>query len=227
MENTPKEPNTFEGNAGLLSANALRVIIADDHNLVAEAVSRVLSNDYGLFTATARTKDELVDRVAELGPFDVVLLDIHMDGMRGLASVQELCKSLSPTKVVLFSGTSDASFIKQAIERGAMGIIPKEMHIKAIESAIRLVHNGELFLPVSIGTAIMSGKVATDEKSALSDLEKRVLELTASGHTNKEIAIQTGLNEIQIKMTMRTICKKLDAKNRTHAVVKARELMII
>ena len=227
MENRHTKFGSDNDWASPFSGNPLRVMIADDHNLVAEAVSRVLSSDFGLITTTAHSTKDLTDKVKSADPFDVILLDIQMDGMRGLESIKELCKSLHPAKVVLFSGSCDASFVKQAIDKGARGIIPKEMHIRAIESAIRLVHNGEIFLPASMSSAILAGSNLDAQKSTLTDLEKRVLELTASGCTNKEIAIQTGLKEIQIKMIMRTICKKLDAKNRTHAVVKAREIMII
>lgn len=207
--------------------NPLKVAIADDHSVVSEALARILEAEFGMATTTAKSVNELLSKAKSGDAFDVVMLDIYMEGMRGMQTIKSLCNSLQPTKIVLFSGSADASFVKQAVECGAKGIIPKEMHIKAIESAIRLVHNDEVFLPASFMSMMSVGAKSDNDVSTLSSIEKTILKHAADGRTNKEIAIYTGSTEMQIKMSMRAICKKLDAKNRTHAAIKARELMII
>jgi two-component system, NarL family, nitrate/nitrite response regulator NarL len=201
----------------------MRVLIADDHALLAQAISDTLCRSPDFDISTCYTFQGVLDQLASRST-DVVLLDLRMPGMHGLASISDVVARAGDASVVLFTGQVDRQFVEDAIKMGVKGYIPKTLPLKSLEVALRLIQTGQTFIP-HIGSP---SSAQNDEKRAsLTDREMHVLRLAADGETNKEIAREIANTETQVKMIMRNICMKLAARNRAHACMIARERLLI
>ncbi|MFP4239646.1 MAG: response regulator, partial [Rhodosalinus sp.] len=198
-----------------------RILIADDHRMITEAVARLLQRTGSFETHVVGTLGEAIQELGGDRRYDLLLLDVRMPGMTGLESVRRVLSRAGESKVVLFSGEADRRFVAGAVKLGVRGLIPKTMPLKSLVSALHLILSGEIFLPADGGAP--AAELAQDARTdVLTKLEITILRLAADGLTNKEIALQINGSEVAIKMHMRMICKKLDAKNRTHAAIIAR-----
>ena len=202
----------------------LKLLLADDHNLLVEAVSNMLNAMPEYEAITTDTLNGVLALLNEHGDFDIVLLDLKMPGMVGLESVQKVVKSAGDGKVVLFTGMVDRHFLNSALELGCKGLIPKTMPLKSLDSVIQLIMSGQVFVPMDSASV---GADSSGKDHDLSDKELYVLRLAADGLTNKEIARGMDASEVTVKMHMRSICKKLGARNRAHAAMISRERALI
>ena len=204
----------------------MKVLIADDHALLAQAVAYALREEAGFDVAVTTSRQGAVDEL-EKSPYDVVLLDLRMPGMHGLSSVAEVVKRAGDGQVVLFTGQLDRQFLDDSIKLGLSGYIPKTMPLKSLQSALQLIRSGQTFIPHIDGPAETDQPTTPVKREPVSDREVHVLRLAADGDTNKEIARALAVTETQVKMIMRNICTKLGARNRAHACIIARERMLI
>jgi two-component system nitrate/nitrite response regulator NarL len=202
------------------------ILIADDHLLLAEAVAGALSSKPREFRTriTATLNETLQELSADL-KFDLVLLDIKMPGMVGLKSVERVIAAAAPAQVVLMSGQADRAFVQSAVEKGARGLIPKTLPLRSLASAIEFVLSGQIFIPVDgCGGQWNDNRLGS---SGLSDREASIVRLLSDGRTNKEIAAEFDDTETTVKMHMRVICRKLNARNRAHVVMIGKERNLI
>lgn len=204
----------------------MKVLIADDHVLLAQAIADILERSGELSVDVVSTRQAALDALAEHS-YDVLLLDLRMPGMYGLSSVVEIITQWKDTSIVLFTGNLDRKFLDDAMEAGLRGYIPKSMPLKSLEVALRLIHTGLVFVPQVEAEAEHAQSGPAAGESTLTDRELHVLRFASEGATNKEIARLLAVPETQIKMLMRSICFKLPARNRAHASVIARERMLI
>lgn len=199
---------------------AITVLLIDDHNLVVELVKTFLSADGGFSVTVSGDLPSGIARVEEASGFDVVLLDVVLPGLTGISDVAKVVKANGHGAVVLFSGSVSASFVEQAVQVGARGFIPKTLPLRALTSAIRLVAVGQTFIPGnhSYGQpdAVQPGE------ARMTPIESTVLRHLGEGLPNKEIAFRLQMSESTVKMHVRAICRKLGARNRTHAVIMGR-----
>ena len=194
------------------------ILIADDHVLLAEALAQILSREGDFVVTGARSLKEALDALTQQD-FRVVLLDVMMPGMEGMKGVTRMIKQASAAKVVLFSGNVALDFAHKALAAGAAGFIPKTLPLKALPAALRLVDSGQVFLPVTPGDVKPSWREARERnRSALTELQSEILRLVQAGKTNKEIAREISGTETAVKMHLRAVFSKLEAKNRVHAV---------
>lgn len=203
----------------------LRVLIADDHRLISEAVANLLVSDGGFTVELVDSFDLVMKALSQTTPFDLVLLDLKMPGMIGLESVRQIVKAAGKSQVVLFTGEVERHFLDNALESGVRGLIPKTMPLQALVSVLQLVNSGQVFVPMQ--EISRTEKPGQSGNHNLSDKELFVLRLAAEGQTNKEIARDLGTTEVTIKMHMRSICKKLGARNRAHAAIISRERALL
>lgn len=204
-------------------ARVTRVLLADDHRLIGEAVATLLSNTGRFYVETAETFDETIECLQNSETFDIVMLDLKMPGLVGMDSVRRVVEDAGKGQVVLFSATADRHGLNRAIEMGVRGLIPKTMPLQSLVSVLELIGSGQMFVP----TNALKDKQSAGEREELNDVELYVLRLAASGLTNKQIANDLDQNETTVKMYMRSICKKLGARNRAHAAVIGRDLALI
>lgn len=203
----------------------VNVLVADDHNLVREALTIALDADPDLQVTGVGTLDDVRKFIKNNGFVDVVLLDLIMPGMNGLPSVAEVVKINKGGAVALFSGNITPSQVNEILDLGSSGIIPKTLPLRSLASAIKLVADGEVFVPV--GLSIESNSQRSHKDELLTVREQSILQRVSEGLTNKEIAYRLSVSEATIKANMRAICSKLDARNRASAVVTARNLGLI
>jgi two-component system, NarL family, nitrate/nitrite response regulator NarL len=200
-----------------------RVLLADDHRLIGEAVAALLSTTDSFSVDTAETFDETISRLVNDGPYDIVMLDLRMPGLVGLEAVRQVVEKADKGQVVLFSANADRHTLNRSIEMGVRGLIPKTMPLQSLVSVLRLIESGQMFIPAEAA----EDKKTAGERDKLSDVELHVLRLAAVGLTNKHIAKDMDQSETTIKMHMRTICRKLGARNRAHAATIGRDMSII
>ena len=201
------------------SDDLLKVLVVDDHLLVAETIVSALSADQGFSTDTAEDVDTAVAKVQKEGPYGAVLLDYDVPGMDSLAGLQRLIEA-NGGRVVLFSGVVNWVMVERAIDKGASGFIPKTLPLKTLGHAIRFVAEGEMYLPADYLRRVSRGE---DGNFGLKPREMRVLAFLCQGLQNKEIGRELGIEEVIVKMDVKSICRKLDARNRTQAVIAARK----
>lgn len=191
----------------------LKVLLTDAHTLLAEAVASVLQDQNKYSVTIASSLDEAVEAISTHS-FHVVLLDVDIPGMSGFHGLKVVNDLANGARTVLFSGRVERRFLRHALELGVYGFIPKNMALKSLGSAIRLIAAGERFLPTRDSDSIIDNAVPD---FGLTERDATVLDMASSGWTNKEIAEALDVSEMAIKMTIRSICKKLDARNRAHA----------
>lgn len=200
----------------------INVLVADDHEIVKDAVAMALTQSGEFSVSTTSSFAETKTKISESEDFDVVMLDLVMPGMDGIDSVQQIVDLNKDSAVVLFSGNVKPRFLQQAVDLGCSGLIPKNLPLKSLYSALKFIASGQVFMPVEPKTS--------DDETKASLLTQRdifILQEVAGGQTNKEIAWKLQLSEVTIKAKMQAIRAKLDAKNRASAVIKARQMGII
>lgn len=203
-------------------AKTLSVLIVDDHQLVRETVALFLRSQQLKVSEATSVADGLA-HIAAHGGFDVVLLDYGMPDMNGLDGMVEILKANQPGATVLFSGNIGRDIVVRSIQLGAHGFIPKSLPAKSLANAIRFIASGEVYLPSDYAVS----PPEPEQKGSLSSQERRVLAGVCDGKTNKEIGREMDLSEVTIKMHLRSICRKLNAKNRTQAAMIARATNLV
>lgn len=200
----------------------LSVLVVDDHELVCEAVANFLSSAGGFTVNLCNSLQDAESFIRENGSVDIVLLDLVMPDMRGMQSIESMVKLNEPGAVVLFSGTANPHDLNAALELGCMGLIPKNMPIRSLDSAIRLVSSGEVFV-----RALQKEPISQVSTDGMNERDLLVLSKIAEGKTNKEIAWLLQVSEVSVKSYVRKICTTLGASNRASAAVRAKQLGLI
>lgn len=200
----------------------MRILLADDHDMVRETISAYLQSEGGATVTSAVDLPGALGEIADNGPYDLVLLDYNMPGMNGLAGLGTALEANGGKGVAILSGSAPARTAKEALDAGAIGFIPKTMGAQSLLNAVRFMSAGEIYVPVEL-----MRKEAEAPSHPLADKssprEIEVLDGLCRGLSNKEIARELELQEVTIKLHVRTLCRKLDAKNRTQAALTAKE----
>jgi two-component system nitrate/nitrite response regulator NarL len=199
----------------------LSLLIADDHVLLLDAVTQKLSQEPDITLDVVTDYDSAVARLDAHGPYDVLLLDVRMPGMEGLSSIQTVVERNRPGVTAIFSGEVSPSVVRKCIETGARGYVPKSISLNSLSNIIRLLASGQVFLPADISLG-RKRPGASEAARSITDREVLTLQLGAEGKTNKEIAYALDATEMTVKMIMRQVCTKLEAKNRAHATAIAK-----
>jgi DNA-binding NarL/FixJ family response regulator len=193
----------------------LRVLLADDHRLMLEAIRLVLDDAGDIeVVGEATTGSQVLPLVARTSP-DVVLLDIRMPEMDGLTCLDRIRKQHPGVKVVILSGCDDPETISSALARGATSFIGKMIGPRDLPSAVRLATEGGVYHPVSAEHVPADGEA---RKAGLTPGEQRVLEALARGLSNKGIAEELWLTQQTVKFHLTNIYRRLGVANRTEAV---------
>lgn len=202
----------------------MRILLADDHNMVRDALKSYIERlepDAEIVSADSFTT--AYKAVEEAGDFALVILDLRMPGMDGLDGLRRMRERLPDVPVVIMSGGASHEDVRTAIDLGAQGFLPKTLTGPALVSAIRLIMAGEKFVPFGAVDAPAVESAEADGHALLTQREREVLQYLEKGWSNKEIARALELQEVTIRLHIRGICRKLGAKNRTQAALRAQE----
>jgi two-component system NarL family response regulator len=195
----------------------IRVLIADDHQVVREGLTAIINRQADLeVVGQAASGEEAIEVFREQSP-DVTLMDLRLPGIDGIETIIRL-RSISPTARVLVLTTYDGDeYIHRAIEAGAAGFLLKTVRREELIDAIRAAHQGRRSFPPQVASRL----VEYGPRSDLTAREIEVLDLVANGKSNKEIGRVLGISEGTVKGHVSAILTKLDASDRTSAVTVA------
>jgi DNA-binding NarL/FixJ family response regulator len=198
----------------------LKVLIADDHELMVEAIRLSLveaADDFEVVATTSRGQ-QVLPLVAQTQP-DLVLLDLRMPGMDGLTCL-ELIRTRHPNvKAVVLSGVDDPGVVRSAFTRGATAYIRKHISPRDLPSALRQAVDGTVVHP-TFGSPDPA-EAATGNDVGLSDRELSILRALGEGLSNRQIAKEFWLAEQTVKFHLTNIYRKLGVATRTEAVRRA------
>ncbi|MCM0033074.1 MAG: DNA-binding response regulator [Sphingomonadales bacterium 32-65-25] len=198
----------------------MRILIADDHDLLRDVLRSYLEAEGGFVVETVPDLPQALTAMAAGPAFDLVLLDYAMPGMNGFDGLEQAITANSGKPVALMSGLAPAGVPDKVLACGAAGYLPKTLPARSVVNAIRFMAAGEIYVPLTLSRPTAQ---TTAGETSLSPREREVLAGLCAGHANKEIARQLGLREPTIKLHVKLICRKLGARNRTHAAMIARE----
>lgn len=198
----------------------LKILVVDDHALMREAVCAILADAEGIEVAgEAETAAQALRRADELEP-DVVLLDLRLPDVEGLACLEALRRRHPETAVVVFSGVDEPELISAALARGAAGYVLKRINPLDLPSAIRQAVEPSVFQPASLG-------LQEEPRGGLSEKELGVLEHLALGRSNREIAQELWISDQTVKFHLRNVYRKLGASTRTEAIRIAHDRALV
>ena len=200
----------------------MRVLIADDHDLLRDMLVMFLGSQGDIETSTAADVDQACARVEEEEPYDLILLDLNMPGMNGLVGLARVMALKDGQRVALMSGEATREIAEKALEAGAAGFVPKTLPAKSMINAVRFMAMGEQYAPIDFMTAVDETPI-NPLAEKLSPRELQVLKGLTEGKSNKEIARDLDLQEPTVKLHVKTLYRKVGAANRTQAALIARE----
>ena len=191
----------------------MKVLIADDHNVVREGLKHIMESHYGdgVTFADARDGHETLERIWK-EDWDLVLLDIHMPGRDGLEVLREARKERPRMPVLILSGSSEQEYGMRALRDGASGYIGKDAPEKEFLHAVSEVLAGRTYLTPSVAQRLAKEVAHPSDKPAqekLSDREYQVMKMLATGKTVKEVAAELSLSVKTVSTYRTRILEKL------------------
>lgn len=200
----------------------LRIALADDQALVRRGLCALLEGLGGLEVVIEAEDGDLLLSALQRVPVDVIVADVRMPKRSGIEVVRLLRGRGDFTPVILLTTFDDPALLQGAVQAGAQGFLLKDAAPEELRDAIERVVAGEtLIAPATLQRVRDRSSVADLAVARLTDREVAVLRLVAGGYSNKEIGRTLGISDGTVKNHLTEILGKLDARDRTHAVLKA------
>lgn len=203
--------------------DAIRVLIVDDHQLFRRGVSSLLAGREDIeVVGEANNGAEAVERARELMP-DVVLMDIKMPELDGIAATKQLKAEMPYVRIMMLTVSETDEDLFEAIKAGASGYLLKNVDPDHLVASVLQVQRGEVPIAPTMAAKILRELTTPSEApiQSLTSRERQVLELLASGMANKEIAFTLKISENTVKNHLRNILEKLHLQNRVQAALYA------
>jgi len=216
----------------------IRLLLVDDQDLIRRGMKALLKTDESLLVVgEAENGERSLDLVASLQP-DVVLMDVRMPVMDGVAATQAICQRFPETKVLILTTFGDETLVTQALQVGAAGYLLKDTPFEDLTQAIRLVHKGYTQIAPGLVNKVMAQPAmvqltqtitaqSLSPDSPLLDLatltprEREILDLIAQGASNREIAEALFIAEKTVRNHVTNILSRLGLRDRTQAAIMA------
>ena len=204
---------------------SLNVVLVDDHTMLRQGLRRALEAEGITVVGEASDGAEGV-RIALATSPDVVLMDVTMPGVDGIDATKQLVAADASMRVMMLTMHIDRDVIDRALKAGAVGYLTKDSSISEVVEAIRLAANGDRPMSPQLAVAMLQeARKAPD--SIISNREEEVLQLVADGLGTGEIAARMFISQKTVKNHLASIYEKLDARDRTQAVLMAVKMGIV
>jgi two-component system, NarL family, response regulator DegU len=204
----------------------IRLLIADDHTMLRQGLRRALEEDDRLeVVAEAASGDEAVRLAMALRP-DVVLMDVTMPFMDGVAATREITSRLPNTRIVMLTMHHDPEVAQRAIRAGATGYLVKDCSLDEVRSTIVMAASGDTAVSPDLAASMLGEArrlqlLGAEDEKVISRREEEVLQLIADGASTPEVASKLFISQKTVKNHLASIYEKLDARDRTQAVLQA------
>lgn len=214
----------------------IKILIVDDQALFREGLNTLLSVQADFAVVGEAANGEEAIRMAKRHQPDVILMDLRMPILDGVSAVLQLRLAEVESKVIILTTFDDDEYVFEGLQAGAVGYLLKDVSSEKLFEAVRAAARGEYFLMPSITTKVMTefsrlarsaGSIDSSAKNPLSNREMEILQLIATGASNKEIASKLVITEGTVKNHVTNILGKLTARDRLHAVITAKEMGIL
>jgi DNA-binding NarL/FixJ family response regulator len=207
----------------------IKIILADDHPLIREGFKSLLGKSERFeIVAEAENGQQLIDLVKTTQP-DVVLTDIGMPLINGLAAIEKIHKENENIKLVILTMHEERAYIMNALKVGAQGYLLKSIEHAELEKAIITIHEGGKYFSAAVQN-ILADSLTRPESNDMGEItprEKEVLELVAKGNSTKQIADMLGISIRTVETHRVNMLKKLKVNNTAELIKKTIELKLI
>lgn len=204
----------------------IRILLVDDHTLFRSGISALLATQDDIdVVGEAGEGSEALKLVQTLQP-DIMLLDLNMPGLSGLEVLKLTLEDNPQQAVIMLTLSEESSDLLRALQLGAKGYLLKNSDVDYLVNALRLVAQGGTAIHPDMAGCLVAGlrqlkKEEVEEKEQLTPREKEVLQLVATGQSNKEIARSLDIGESTVKFHIQSILRKLNLSSRVQAAVYA------
>ena len=213
-------------------APAVRLMLADDHRMLREGLRRSMTEQGFNVVGEAADGAQAVELAHRLLP-DVILMDVTMPELDGVGATREIRAALPSVRVVMLTMHADEDVLASAIRAGASGYLVKDCSIKEIADAVRMAASGETIISPNLAASMLDevrkldDPATSDEQRVVTRREEEVLQLIANGCSTPEVAEQLYISHKTVKNHLASIYQKLDARDRTQAVLQAVRMGIV
>ncbi|HEY9831216.1 MAG TPA: response regulator transcription factor [Stenomitos sp.] len=195
----------------------IRVLIVDDHTLVAEGLANIINYDPEMVVAAqAADGQQAIDRYREHQP-DITLMDLRMPGMGGVEAITVICAEFKSARIIVLTTYDGDEDIYRGLRAGAQGYLLKDAKPNELLNVIRIVHSGQQYVSPTVARKL----VERMNNPVLSERELEVLRLMAQGLSNQDIGTALNIGESTVKSHVTRILSKLAVSDRTQAVIVA------
>lgn len=201
----------------------MKILLADDHALFRDGLRQLVNGlEREIEILETQNFQETLDTVSQCTDLDLLLLDLRMPGMSGLGSLKRLLAAAPVLPIAVISASEDPDEMREVLETGVLGFIPKSESPSVMKHAIELVLDGGVYVPPALLHNARGVKNVLREELTPRQLD--VLRLIVSGSNNKEIARDLNLSVATVKAHLGAVFRTLDVTNRMQAMVKAKRL---
>ena len=210
----------------------IRLMLADDHRMLREGLRRSMTEEGFDIVGEAQDGVEAVRLAEQLVP-DVILMDVSMPNCDGVEACRQVKSRNTSSKVVMLTMHVDKEVLTNAIRAGATGYLIKDCSTREIAEAVRMAAAGDTVLSPQLAKSMLDEVRRLDEKAANEDermvtkREEEVLQLIADGCSTPEVAERLYISQKTVKNHLASIYQKLDARDRTQAVLQAVRMGIV
>ncbi len=206
----------------------LTALLVDDHTMLRQGLRRGIEAEGIIVVGEAGDGETAVRLALEHRP-DVVIMDVSMPNIDGIEATRRLMKADSRQRVVMLTMHMDRNLIDQALRAGAVGYLTKDCSIQDVVQAIRLAVNGDTVLSPNLATLMLdeARTVRSSDEALISPREEEVLQLVVDGLGTSEIAERLYISQKTVKNHLASIYEKLNANDRTQAVLTAVRMGIV
>ena len=211
---------------------AVRLMLADDHRMLREGLRRSMTEQGFSVVGEAADGAQAVELAHRLLP-DVVLMDVTMPELDGVGATREIRSALPNVRVVMLTMHADEDVLASAIRAGASGYLVKDCSTREIAEAVRMAASGETIISPNLAASMldevrkMDAPAQTEDQRVVTRREEEVLQLIANGCSTPEVAEQLYISHKTVKNHLASIYQKLDARDRTQAVLQAVRMGIV